>query len=347
MLQSINITDEPVGYVYTGAAGLVDIGHVRDNADMTFWIYAHLMNGEHAFTTYGGAVGVPNIPTSQSQVLALAGAIAYVDAWAHEISTWGDTTIWNNDSVEDFSAFSPEDMSSNIVGIRVATNAIQAGGGAAVLTFDQQMDIALAKMMTELDAQQAKVTTPLVDSLEFKPGDTDLTGKWYTLDSASPGNTFIRIVRRNFDGTPWPIAGGPTAQLPQWLNTTGFSNLYKQFLYIMFDKKLVDGTQVPQTSAYALGGDSFLQWATIPQGSIPLAANAVAGIGGTCLEDIHHVLITSGQFGTVTINMAPTTQNIIANMKDITGAIDTQFVSANKCVKLNPCVPANPPMDKP
>ena len=71
------------------------------------------------------------------------------------------------------------------------------------------------------------------------------------------------------------------------------------------------------------------------------------GIGGTCLEDTNHKLITDGQYGTVTVNVAPTTENVIANMKDIADEIDTQFVSANKCVKLNPCVPANLPMNKP
>jgi hypothetical protein len=222
-------TAEPVGYVYTAAAGLVDIGHVRDNADMTLWVYANLQNGEHNFRVGNDTVAVGPIPSGKVPMLALAGAIVYVNSWAHELGTWGDTPVSILKEVyggspdvpaEDFSAFSPEDMSSNIVGIIAATRAINAGGDVSAGAFDTQMDTALAQMMPELGAQEASVTDNLVTQVEFTSKDRDLAGKWWTFDQTTGPNMFVRLLRRNFDGTPWKIAGAPTLANPKWMNTT-------------------------------------------------------------------------------------------------------------------------------
>ena len=61
---------EPVGYVYTAAAGLVDVGHVRDNADMTFLpsVYNQLLKKQHSIATGGNSAGVVNIPTDSKSI---------------------------------------------------------------------------------------------------------------------------------------------------------------------------------------------------------------------------------------------------------------------------------------
>jgi uncharacterized repeat protein (TIGR03803 family) len=48
----------PEGYVYTKAAGLVDLGHVRDNADMTKFVYDALRTGYTHLELFEGSVTI-------------------------------------------------------------------------------------------------------------------------------------------------------------------------------------------------------------------------------------------------------------------------------------------------
>ena len=349
-------TKEPVGYVYTAAAGLVDIGHVRDNADMVLWVYAHLMNGDHNFRVGNDTVFVGAIPSGKDPQLALAGAIVYVNSWAHELATWGDTptSILNeiyggspDTPAEDFSAFSPEDMSSNIVGIVAATKAIDAGNDASVQKFDEQMDAALASMMINKDdpfylsGQPMNETQTLLTQVEYKPGDkADLAGKWWSFDSTSMPNMFIRLLRRNFDGKPWKIAGAPAIDTPAWMDTKRFSSLYNHFLYYMSSKLVVDATQVPETTILALGPPALLRWTPIPMRSIPETARLGEALGGgSCLLDkTSGKALSYSQYGIVLVNVDQVQgENIIAKMQDATDAISATFVKANSCLQAQPC----------
>src|ERR1700744_4103019 len=171
-------TTEPVGYVYTAAAGLVDFGHVRDRADMVLWVYANLLAGSRNFSVGADTVVISTpIPADTTQIAKLAGAIVYVNSWGHELATWGDSPVLPLASLgnqEDYSAFSLEDLSSNIVGIRAATNAINAGGGASPAAFNKQMDIAVAALKDELGAQLMNKTAQFIAQVQYQAGDTDL-----------------------------------------------------------------------------------------------------------------------------------------------------------------------------
>lgn len=346
-------TKEPVGYVYTAAAGLVDIGHVRDNADMMLWVYANLLAGQHSFSVGNDAVLVNTIPSGKDPVLALAGAIVYVSSWAHELVTWGDTPasfllggfgIPPSTPAEDFSAFSPEDMSSNVVGIVAATEAIDSGGDASPKAFGDQMDIALASMMTNnkdkfwLSGQPLVETDKLLTQVEFTSADKDLKGKWWMVDLSGP-NMFIRLLRRNFDGTPWKIAGAPAMDTPAWMDTTRFSNLYGQFLYYMNGKLVADATQVPDTTMHALAPSYVLNWAPMAYGSLESEANLGQALGGeSCLLDKSGKALGFGQYGTVNVNVDQAEpEAIIVKMKDATDTIRTAFVNANSCMPNTEC----------
>jgi uncharacterized protein DUF4056 len=350
---------EPVGYVYTAAAGLVDIGHVRDNADLTLSIYEALLNGDHSIGAAGNTVGVASIPSAKDQMLALACSIAYVSSWAHELVTWGDTTALTSLSLsaspEDYSAFSPEDLSSNIVGIEIAMRAIQAGSAPPVQSFNRpggqydqqaidtlqqqlkafnkQVDVEMAKMMLELKAQPAAATTALLVQVKFIPGGNSLAGKWWMDDPEAVANGTIRLLRRNFDGAAWKIAGAPQAPTPTWLNTTLFSGQYAQFLYVMNTKKYVDATQVPRTSMYALQppGSRILLWTAITPGKIPTAGQYVDVLGGGFrIVGAAGKPLSSGLFANVKVNTyTDISLNILANMADATNVIRAAFVQAN------------------
>jgi len=327
---------EPDGYIYTAAAGLVDLGHVRDNADMVFYVYSQLAQAQHTvFTSGGDAVGIPNIPAAAADQIKLAGAIVFVSSWAHELTTWGDTNLIRSRKAQDFSAFSPEDMSSNIVGIEAAEEALNNGGGIAMGTFDTQMDLVLTRLIRTLGPSPEAQTDALLTQVEFVLTDSgdDLTGKWWMYSATSALDVAVRLLRRNFDGLPWKIPGAPQAAAPPWLNTTGFSALYPQFLYFVSDKTDVDATQVPNTNAYARNhGLLPVQWVPTPGQTMVPDAIEVTGNGYEnvlCLATPKGVVIKSGQYVQTKVHVTPTTPDLIWTFDHATTFLRTSFTAVN------------------
>jgi Dyp-type peroxidase family len=194
----------PVGYVYTASGGIADLGHIRDLADMTKFIYDSILAGCVTFKLYEGTA---ILNASPQNPLDLASAIAYVESWAHELTTWA--------TLEDYSAFSPEDLPSNVIGIEIARRAL--GSGSA---FNAAVDKAL--------------TDTLKGDLGARPkADTDavlakIKDKWFqTVVGAPP----FALLRRNFDAIPWPAGMPYDSSAPSWLNSTRFSSQYSFFSY--------------------------------------------------------------------------------------------------------------------
>jgi hypothetical protein len=217
----------PTGYIYTAQAGLADLGHIRDQSDMTKFIYDHLVAGCTSFKLSEGTA-TPN--ASPPDLLGFAGAIAFVEGWAHELRTWG-TGLYT----EDYSAFSPEDLPSNVIGIEVATRAIKRviSGGLPYNTaaYNTAVDVELGNLLNvELGARPKSDTDAVLAKIR---------GNWFAggrlIDC--PGD----LMRRNFDVAPWP-AGMPydVPSGPSWLNKARFASQFLMFSYVM--KYPVDGT---------------------------------------------------------------------------------------------------------
>jgi hypothetical protein len=167
----------PTGYVYTAKAGLVDLGHTRDLIDMTKFIYDALAAGTSHFDLFEGTATVHRIPAGVSSLADLAGAMAYVESWAHELTTW-----------DDYSSFSPEDLPSNVIGIEIAKRAINTGG-----SFDATVDTILDSLVNgELGARPKADTAAVL---------TKIKGDWFDTKVGAPP---FELLRRNFDGAPWP-----------------------------------------------------------------------------------------------------------------------------------------------
>ena len=205
-----------VGYVYSKRIGLVDLGHARDLADLTKFIYDGLVRGAVTFVLFEGTARVLRTPPDQESRLEIAGGIAFVDSWAHEIATWPDP-----------SSFSPEDLSSNMVGIECAKRAIRVGG-----SFDAAMDTMLYALLNgELDAATLTETSSVL---------TKIDGDWFDITKPSI------LLRRNFDGVPWMAGmtfdtpGAPV--IPGWLDPSAFAPMYSEFAYMM--NKLIGGKMV-------------------------------------------------------------------------------------------------------
>jgi hypothetical protein len=214
---------DPVGFIYTEHAGFVDLGHVRDNADMTFWLFEQLSAGASVVSLYEGRADITIPPTSTTEARELAASIAYVESWAHELTTWGTT-------FQDRSSFSPEDLPSNMIGIEVAKRAIAAGGD-----YPKAVGSVLPAVLAELGARPTADTAAARENVRT----TKAHGvRWYHFEAGL--DVLGGLDRRNFDGDTW-FAGMPF-DAPQnfpWLNPGVFAAMYGHFDYAV--RGTVDG----------------------------------------------------------------------------------------------------------
>lgn len=176
-----------VGLIYTCAFGFIDLGHLRDVADVTRYYYLWLttrkktkagqklptagMNmpfgllrgwskwwEEHSPQSYDGVVELTR-DIAPDEVIDLARSLAYAEALVHELDTY-----WVNhpDAPEEWdklhglhnSAFSPEDLPSNYLGSYVAAKALRS----TATSFDVALTIELDALLGALDAR-AKADT--------------------------------------------------------------------------------------------------------------------------------------------------------------------------------------------
>jgi hypothetical protein len=116
---------EQTGLIYSGKAGFIDLGHIRDMIDLTKFLYDQISQASGAPTTvksvHGEAKIVSQLPSSM--FIPVARRIANDDGFAYEILTY-----WMSGPGRRNSSFSPEDLSSNNLGTLIAEKAILAGG---------------------------------------------------------------------------------------------------------------------------------------------------------------------------------------------------------------------------
>jgi uncharacterized repeat protein (TIGR03803 family) len=225
------------GYIYTAVAGLVDMGHVRDTADMTMFIFDTLFAGYTCMGLYEGWAHVPEIAFDREEKLQIAASIAYVESLAHELRTWRTS--------EDFSSFSPEDMTSNMIGIELARRAIRAIGYTANFdeynkAVDHELDASQLNpqlLINELKFQSKENTEEALEKIKGPTGWYD--SHWYT------ANSIPELYRRNFDGRPWKIGlpfDAPVAK--RWLTPAYFERYYNKFDYTMYNPVLTETSEV-------------------------------------------------------------------------------------------------------
>ncbi|MER5423916.1 DUF4056 domain-containing protein [Streptosporangium roseum] len=219
---------EVSGIVYTCAAGFVDLGHLRDYADLTRHYYYLLtrraVNGVvkggtfiPLLETHGGITGQimlqRDLPCAMAQDLDLlidvARSISYDLSVMYEIKTYGETRVGGRSS-----SFSPEDLPSNYLGtyvgakalkLQLANSRLPQNGGvepSKPTTFDAAVTRELAALLLRLHAGTREKTIA-----EFAKID----GRWVTDALILPN--FLDtdyILRRNFHVRPiepWLVQG--------------------------------------------------------------------------------------------------------------------------------------------
>jgi hypothetical protein len=190
------------GMLYTCRGGFIDVAHVREAADRTAYLaavtYRNIMLGKTEFSfvviepsRYWVKISYPEnwddlsaedkARTAKEVSLHMGQYFAQTSLIWHEIITgygYASTGIFP----ERVSSFSWEDTYSDLMGTRLALQALRDGQRG----FDDAMTIALDQALKDLDVQPAKVARQATEHVR---------GKWYTGGMI----VFVEMKMWNFD----------------------------------------------------------------------------------------------------------------------------------------------------
>lgn len=223
------------GLVYTCRGGFIDIAHVRDNADRTIFLTTQIVRA----LPRGATIEFPEEGTLRRVILrpvpeallarhgrwTVATALA---SWANfQLSTWHEIVTWYGwESIkgmpERLSAFSPEDVYSNALGINLAAGIINNRETGSREQYEQSMSAWLDEALRRLGAvprAQARLAMQAVDGLWWDSSkrvpDTKLVTRrdltiaspispWVVADAVRDGPHAAALARM-CEGQPAPL----------------------------------------------------------------------------------------------------------------------------------------------
>jgi hypothetical protein len=204
------------GNIYTMRGGFIDLGHLRDYADWTAWLYCRITasynigeNNVISLGTEGGAKTLElELPRSADNidVYQLAGKIAYDLSLWHEIATWFGAS-YVPFLPERYSSFSPEDLYSNLMGVHIAIRALKSD-----LNYDEAMTKLIAETLDNLECVATEVDT--YAAME------KVNHLWWTSEKRLPSKNVLlkRYLDTNPTLEPWLIPEDEDSPEPFLLN---------------------------------------------------------------------------------------------------------------------------------
>jgi hypothetical protein len=226
----IGLSEEKTGLIYTHRGGFIDIAHVRDTADNTLYLFSKIYPklGQRWRFFYSEELGLrrvqlkaftPPAGMTQRYTIAawLAGKIGFELAQWHEIAQWYGFPSVPGFS-EEISAFSPEDLYSNLLGARLAITVILQGHAGSVDDYNKAMDVELKKTLAGLGAVNREETEKM-----FREVD----GDWWNSHRRVP-DKFL-VLKRNYQlsdnrfPTPVPFEKAQPYELTMPVNVEGFT----------------------------------------------------------------------------------------------------------------------------
>jgi len=196
-------SDEGNGNIYTSRGGFIDIGHLRDNADWTAYLYLQMLSvqpGEDEVEINLGHEGgaktlVLKLPKEFDSIpiYQLAGKIAFDLSLWHEISTWYGASYIPL-IPERYSSFSPEDLYSNLLGINLGIRALKSN-----LSYDEAMTQLISATLDSLEAVSTIEETYLaMEKVE---------NIWWTSKKKLPSKKILmmRYLDASNDLSPWLV----------------------------------------------------------------------------------------------------------------------------------------------
>ncbi len=205
---------EANGIVFTCRGGFVDIAHVRDKADLTLHLASQVARRfetgmEEKLLPQGAELRVIVDPLSPELVLehgrrelaiGLGQWLAYQEGIWHEIATWygyASLAAWP----EKISAFSPEDLYSNALGIRIAGEVVREDAAQGEVNYNENMDIWIDRALERLGARDTETGRLAMRAVD---------GRWWDSQRRIPNFrlTLRRLSVLDTPVVPWQIDTG-------------------------------------------------------------------------------------------------------------------------------------------
>ncbi|MBW2292064.1 MAG: DUF4056 domain-containing protein [Deltaproteobacteria bacterium] len=214
----LEIVKESNGLVYTCRGGFLDTAHVRDYSDWTVYLASQIARAVDTGTTLTlkneGAVRKIHIQPLPADLLELselrATVIALSQYLAFQLSIWHEISTWLGWSAsaafsEEASAFSPEDLYSNLVGIKIAGRVMKDLNASSEEEFNEHLSEILIKAVELLGG---------VPAAAGQGAARHVDGVWWQSEKRLPSADLV--LKRNMDIgeviTPWRISESHWAQ---------------------------------------------------------------------------------------------------------------------------------------
>jgi hypothetical protein len=189
------VSDEASGILYTCRGGFIDIAHVRDNADRTLYLAAQIgrlpaTGGTIPLVDEGAVRRIVVYPLDaelvrtygiREVVIQLAEWLDFQASIWHEIATWyrWSTTAFS----EQPSAFSPEDLYSNLLGLKIAGEIIRRHAAGSEEEYDRNVTALLADALTKLGPLPREASRFAFEYVD---------GIWWDSSRRVPDNQLVR-----------------------------------------------------------------------------------------------------------------------------------------------------------
>ena len=167
------------GIIYTCRGGFLDTAHVRDFADLTWFLAARVearleTGGTIELRDYGGRRRVTIRPVRRDEIREVGRtslAIAVAARLSFDLSVWREIATWYGyESVppwsEKLSSFSPEDLYSNLLGTKLAEGILRTTAIPDRRKWDLAMTTWLAAAMDALGIVPIDAAREVMESLD-------------------------------------------------------------------------------------------------------------------------------------------------------------------------------------
>ncbi len=209
------------GIIYTHNGGFIDLGHLRDIADYTAYLYNLIQQNRNVGLIdfkLGYEAGVKTvsfqIPSyfTNEDIAKMAGMIAY------NISTWHEIATWFGASyipliAERYSSFSIEDAYSNLLGVQLAIKAI-----LSTQDYEPAMSRLIRSKLLELNA--------VATIQETRDAMNVVKNIWWSESAKMPSRKLM--LKRDFDildsVKPWLISDDRNNNLHTTLKVPFYSS---------------------------------------------------------------------------------------------------------------------------
>jgi uncharacterized protein DUF4056 len=197
------VSDEASGILYTCRGGFIDLAHVRDNADRTLYLISQIAR----LAASGGIIPIVGEGAERRIVIKPLDAhlvktygfrevgINLAEWVDFQASIWHEITTWYGWSSTRFSerpsAFSPEDLYSNLVGVKITAAVVRRHTAHSETEYNRAVTALLKDALVKLGPLPKEASRHAFEYVD---------GIWWDSEKRVPDNQLVR--HRNFNIGP-------------------------------------------------------------------------------------------------------------------------------------------------